>query len=96
MGNGATYSSEGCYKLCLVVVSLSPARASNKRVLQPYSESMKDLLRNGYKAMKRPSGHDISEKFSKDNGAAIPPNLSGNSQYREQWSVSPVLQGTGT
>ena len=36
---------------------------------------MKDLLRNGYKAMKRPSGHDISEKFSRDNGAAIPPNL---------------------
>src|SRR5690606_25532924 len=24
---------------------------------------------------KRPSGHDISEKFSIDNGAAIPPNL---------------------
>ncbi len=26
-------------------------------------------------AKKRPSGHDISEKFSIDNGAAIPPNL---------------------
>ena len=25
--------------------------------------------------MKRPSGHDISDKFSFDNGAAIPPNL---------------------
>ena len=25
--------------------------------------------------MKRPSGHDISDKFSTDNGAAIPPNL---------------------
>jgi site-specific DNA-methyltransferase (cytosine-N4-specific) len=25
--------------------------------------------------MKRPSGHDISEKFGRDNGAAIPPNL---------------------
>jgi DNA modification methylase len=57
---------------------LSPTpypRASNRRVLQPYSESMKELLRNGYQAKKRPSGHDISEKFSKDNGAAIPPNL---------------------
>jgi DNA modification methylase len=50
-------------------------KASNKRVLSPYSDSMKDLLRNGYKAKMRPSGHDISDKFQKDNGASIPPNL---------------------
>lgn len=50
-------------------------RADNRRVLQPYSESMEDLLKKGYKAKKRPSGHDISTKFSIDNGAAIPPNL---------------------
>lgn len=50
-------------------------KASNKRVLQPYSESMGDLLKNGYKAKKRPSGHDISDKFSKNNGGSIPPNL---------------------
>lgn len=50
-------------------------KASNRRVLQPYSASMQKLLENGYKAKKRPSGHDISEKFSIDNGAAIPPNL---------------------
>lgn len=50
-------------------------RASNRRVLQPYSDSMKTLLSNGYKPMRRPSGHDISDKFSIDNGAAIPPNL---------------------
>jgi site-specific DNA-methyltransferase (cytosine-N4-specific) len=36
---------------------------------------MRGLLKNGYKAKLRPSGHDISEKFSTDNGAAIPPNL---------------------
>jgi site-specific DNA-methyltransferase (cytosine-N4-specific) len=36
---------------------------------------MHELLKKGYKAKKRPSGHDISEKFSIDNGAAIPPNL---------------------
>jgi site-specific DNA-methyltransferase (cytosine-N4-specific) len=36
---------------------------------------MTDLLKNGYKAMKRPSGHNISEKFSINNGASIPPNL---------------------
>ncbi len=50
-------------------------KASNRRVLQPYSASMQDLLDKGYRAKKRPSGHDISEKFSIDNGAAIPPNL---------------------
>ena len=50
-------------------------KASNKRILQPYSESMKTLLKTGYRAKKRPSGHDISGKFGTDNGAAIPPNL---------------------
>ena len=50
-------------------------RASNRRVLQPYSDSMKTLLANGYRAKLRPSGHDISKNFSVDNGAAIPPNL---------------------
>jgi len=57
-------------------LSKSPwPRASNRRVLQPYSDSMKTLLNNGYKAKLRPSGHDISEKFAIDNGASIPPNL---------------------
>jgi site-specific DNA-methyltransferase (cytosine-N4-specific) len=50
-------------------------RASNRRVLQPYSDSMKGLLANGYRAKRRPSGHEISKNFAKDNGAAIPPNL---------------------
>lgn len=50
-------------------------KASNRRVLQPYSDGMKDLLANGYQPKMRPSGHDISDKFGNDNGAAIPPNL---------------------
>lgn len=50
-------------------------KASNRRVTLPYSASMENLLKNGYKAKKRPSGHDISENFSKDNGGSIPPNL---------------------
>ena len=50
-------------------------KASNRRVLQPYSPSMETLLDKGYKAKLRPSGHDISEKFAINNGAAIPPNL---------------------
>ncbi|HEX5414593.1 MAG TPA: site-specific DNA-methyltransferase [Chloroflexota bacterium] len=61
---------------CVWWLSPSPwPRASNRRVLQPYSPSMRELLRNGYHRRKRPSGHDISAKFSVDNGAAIPPNL---------------------
>lgn len=50
-------------------------KADNRKILQPYSDSMKALLKNGYKAKMRPSGHDISENFSKDNGGAIPSNM---------------------
>lgn len=61
---------------CVFWLSKTPwPKASNRRVLAPYSDSMKGLLKNGYKAKVRPSGHDISEKFSIDNGASIPPNL---------------------
>ncbi len=57
-------------------LTLDPfADADNRRVPAPYSESMKSLLKNGYKAGLRPSGHNISEKFQRDNGGAIPPNL---------------------
>jgi site-specific DNA-methyltransferase (cytosine-N4-specific) len=50
-------------------------KASNRRVLVPYSDAMRDLFKNGYEAKLRPSGHDISKNFSTNNGAAIPPNL---------------------
>jgi site-specific DNA-methyltransferase (cytosine-N4-specific) len=36
---------------------------------------MKSLLENGYTPKLRPSGHDISDKFGKDNGGSVPPNL---------------------
>lgn len=51
------------------------ADSDNRRVLREYSESMRELLRNGYKPKLRPSGHDISNKFQRDRGGAIPPNL---------------------
>lgn len=61
---------------CVWWLSKTPyPKATNRRVVQPYSDSMKGLLKNGYQAKKRPSGHDISSKFSKNNKAAIPPNL---------------------
>lgn len=61
---------------CVWWLSKTPfPKANNRRVLQPYSKSMRDLLKNGYKAKLRPSGHDISEKFQIDNGGSVPPNL---------------------
>ena len=61
---------------CIWWLSPTPwPKASNRRVLQPYSDSMRELLAKGYKPMLRPSGHDISDRFGTDNGAAIPPNL---------------------
>lgn len=50
-------------------------KANNRNVLRPYSKSMLALLKNGYKAKMRPSGHDISTKFNRNNGGAIAPNL---------------------
>jgi len=61
---------------CVWWLSKTPfPKASNRRVLMPYSRSMKHLLRRGYQPQLRPSGHDISEDFNIDNGASIPPNL---------------------
>jgi len=50
-------------------------KADNNKIKKPYSESMKVLLKEGYKAKLRPSGHNISTKFSRDHGGAIPPNI---------------------
>jgi site-specific DNA-methyltransferase (cytosine-N4-specific) len=49
--------------------------ADNRRVLRPYSRSMRRLLKDGYKVALRPSQHEISPHFRRDNGGAIPPNL---------------------
>lgn len=52
-------------------------KADNRKVLRPYSESMKNLLRRGtYNNGKRPSEHNISASgFLKNNDGAIAPNL---------------------
>jgi len=61
---------------CVWWLSKDPhPKASNWNVLQPYSESMEQLLKNGYTAKMRPSGHQISTKFSRRHKGAIPPNL---------------------
>ena len=61
---------------CVWWLSLSPwPPANNRRVLAPYSPAMKRLLKDGYNRGVRPSGHDISDKWQRDNGGAVPPNL---------------------
>ena len=65
-------------------------KADVRKVLAPYSDRMKKLIRDPesfYTPKKRPSGHDISASFGKDNGGAIPsnllsiPNTDSNSSY---------------
>lgn len=65
-------------------------KADVTKIRVPYSERMKKLLKNAdsyYTPKVRPSGHDISDRFAKDNGGAIPSNLleisnaESNSQY---------------
>lgn len=64
-------------------------KADTTKVLQPYSDRMKRLLKDPaayYTPKKRPSHHDIGDKF-RDNGGAIPghlltiPNTESNSAY---------------
>lgn len=53
-------------------------RADTTKVLLPYSERMKKLIADPaafYKPAKRPSGHEIADRFGKDNGGAIPSSL---------------------
>jgi DNA modification methylase len=49
--------------------------ANNKKVLKPYSADMLRLFERGYNRGKRPSGYNVKEGFTKNNGGAIPPNL---------------------
>ncbi len=65
-------------------------KADVRKVLSPYSDRMKKLIEDPesfYTPKKRPSGHDISTGFGKDNGGAIPsnllsiPNTDSNSSY---------------
>ena len=56
----------------------SEPKADVTRVLVPYSERMKTLLKDPerfYQPKGRPSGHDIAKAFGKKNNGAIPPNL---------------------
>ncbi len=80
-------------------LSKSPfPKADNRKILNQYSKAMQELLKRGYNAGPRPSGHNISSKFQKDLGGAIPPNFlayantESNSRYLRacrEYSVQP-------
>ena len=53
----------------------SNPRASNRRVLTPYTKSMHNLLQKGYNAGRRPSGHVVSKVWGKQQKGAIPSNV---------------------
>jgi DNA modification methylase len=61
--------------------------ADNRRVLVPYSGDMIRLFERGYKSKKRPSGHNITSKFDKQHGGAIPSNLviKGNNESNSDY-----------
>lgn len=71
-------------------------KADNRNVLKPYTQAMETLLERGYRAKKRPSGHDITDKFSRRHEGAIPPNLleignnDSNSAYMRRCAAAGV------
>jgi DNA modification methylase len=68
-------------------LSKSPMpKANNRKVLVDYSPDMIRLLRRGYRAKERPSGHKITDKFV-DRGGAIPSSLleRGNNESNSEY-----------
>ena len=69
---------------------LSPSefpKADNSKVLQGYSKDMERLIKRGIKQTKRPSGHNITTKFSQDRGGSIPANViqCGNNESNSEY-----------
>ena len=50
-------------------------KANNRNILNEYTPAMKQLLKNGYRQKKRPSGYNISHWFKEDNKGSIPGNF---------------------
>ena len=72
--------------ICWLSASKFP-KADNSRVLQAYSRDMERLIKRGVKRTKRPSGHNITKKFSRDKGGSIPPNIlqCGNNESNSRY-----------
>ena len=71
-------------------------KADNRAVLQPYSRDMLRLVKRGYRAKLRPSGHNITKKFQKDLGGSIPANLlqCGNNTSNDAYTTACKESGT--
>ena len=69
------------------------AKADNRKVLQPYSEDMKRLIKRGVKQTVRPSGHVINSTFASDQGGSIPPNLIQCGNNESNSAVSHPING---
>jgi len=72
------------------------AKADNRKVLQPYSEDMKRLIKRGVKQTIRPSGHVINGTFASDQGGSIPANLiqCGNNESNSNYIRNSKIAGT--
>ncbi|HVC98149.1 MAG TPA: site-specific DNA-methyltransferase [Pirellulales bacterium] len=70
-------------------------KANNSNVLQAYSKDMHRLIQRGIKRTKRPSGHNITDKFSADKGGSIPPNLieCGNNESNSHYIKTSKTEG---
>jgi site-specific DNA-methyltransferase (cytosine-N4-specific) len=62
-------------------------KADNRNVLVPYSPDMERLIKRGYRAKLRPSGHNITSKFQVDRGGAIPASVltRGNNESNSEY-----------
>jgi DNA modification methylase len=71
------------------------AKADNRKVLQPYSEDMKRLIKRGVKQTIRPSGHVINSTFASDQGGSIPSNLiqCGNNESNSTYIKNSKIAG---
>ena len=71
------------------------AQADNRKVLQPYSDDMKRLIKRGVKQTIRPSGHVVTEAFAKDRGGSIPSNLiqCGNNESNSTYVKNSRIAG---
>lgn len=71
------------------------AKADNRKVLQPYSDDMKRLIKRGVKQTIRPSGHVITGTFATDRGGSIPSNLiqCGNNESNSAYVKNSRIAG---
>lgn len=78
-------------------LSKSPfPKAHNRNVLSEYSADMHRLIKRGYRAKERPSGHKITAKFQTDQGGSIPSNLieRGNNESNSEYIRNSAAAGT--